>query len=734
MAEKKTEIKLNAAHDPEIKGGTFNFTSEPVIVGSGEVTLDEMPAYYYRGARYTVSVTDNLNNIEVSEFVLMHDSVNVNLTNLSTVNNLVAGYIGRFTGRLVRGHLQLIFEGNASRHIIRWSKVPVKADAASPQSVYDQLADGSYSQEGNGGVGGMNPPLNGLIDDAAPALGGNLNVANHTIYGVNVTIDPASQLIITNDTVPSVTSTKNLGSNLKHWNSIYVDHIKLNTVALDYDTNSQRIKVTDNGDIYKLAKNLDDLADVAAPSPTVNQALSWNGTAWAARSVSSLAFNDINISGQGTISATSPADTLTLEAGAGILLTVDNLSKKITVINTVVAYNTTYTTSATLNGPAIDFNLIGSDAINDKITFSAGSGISITRGGPKEITIQAVQIADLSSILSRGNTAFNSMHLTESTSSTTPSTGTLTVSGGVGIGENLNVANNLTVSNDVLINGSLTVNGTTTTVNSTTVTVDDKNLELGSVTSPTDLTAAGGGITLKGATDKSIIWNNSAWTSSENFNVASGKAFQVNGASVLSATTLGSGVVNSSLTSVGTLTGLTSSGVVTVSNSTNSTAINNGALVVSGGVGIAGNTFIGGNLTVSGGLNFTGDVDLSTNKITFGPITEKIYDIVNANGTSTHNWAQQTLYYHSSMLGDFIPDVINVPTTNGRASSVVLVIEQSTTPHIPSMIYINSQPATIKWQGNAQPLGTSLGVDVLTFTIIRRNNDWLVLGQLVTFG
>lgn len=59
----------------------------------------------------------------------------------------------------------------------------------------------------------------------------------------------------------------------------------------------------------------------------------------------------------------------------------------------------------------------------------------------------------------------------------------------------------------VTIAGNLTVDGTTTTINSVTLTVDDKNIELGSVASPTDTTAAGGGITLKGATDKVIDWN-----------------------------------------------------------------------------------------------------------------------------------------------------------------------------------------------------------------------------------
>ena len=61
--------------------------------------------------------------------------------------------------------------------------------------------------------------------------------------------------------------------------------------------------------------------------------------------------------------------------------------------------------------------------------------------------------------------------------------------------------------------GNLVVTGNTTTINSTTLQVDDKNIELGTVDTPTDTTADGGGITLKGATDKTILWTNStdAW-------------------------------------------------------------------------------------------------------------------------------------------------------------------------------------------------------------------------------
>ena len=115
----------------------------------------------------------------------------------------------------------------------------------------------------------------------------------------------------------------------------------------------------------------------------------------------------------------------------------------------------------------------------------------------------------------------------------------------------------LTTIGDATIGGNLTVNGTTTHVNSTTVTVDDKNIELGSIASPSDTTADGGGITLKGSTDKTFNWSNTtdAWTSSEHLDLANGKAFYINATQVLSATALGTGVVSSSLTSVGTISG-----------------------------------------------------------------------------------------------------------------------------------------------------------------------------------
>jgi hypothetical protein len=74
-------------------------------------------------------------------------------------------------------------------------------------------------------------------------------------------------------------------------------------------------------------------------------------------------------------------------------------------------------------------------------------------------------------------------------------------------------SNTLTVDNLVIQSG-LTVNGTTTNINTTNLVVEDKNIVIGDVASPTNTTADGGGITLKGATDKTITWVNSTnrWT------------------------------------------------------------------------------------------------------------------------------------------------------------------------------------------------------------------------------
>jgi hypothetical protein len=121
-------------------------------------------------------------------------------------------------------------------------------------------------------------------------------------------------------------------------------------------------------------------------------------------------------------------------------------------------------------------------------------------------------------------------------------------------------AYNLDVTGNARITGDLIVEGDSFTTNVETVQVEDKNIELGVVNSPTDLTADAGGITLKGATDKTFNWVNAtdSWTSSENIDLANGKVIKHNGANLLSSTRLYDTVTQATgITRVGTLSELT---------------------------------------------------------------------------------------------------------------------------------------------------------------------------------
>lgn len=159
---------------------------------------------------------------------------------------------------------------------------------------------------------------------------------------------------------------------------------------------------------------------------------------------------------------------------------------------------------------------------------------------------------------------------------------------------------------NITIAGDLTVNGTTTTINSTTLQVDDKNIELGTVATPSDTTADGGGLTLKGTTDHTITWTNStdSWDLSEHVNIASGKEFKVNGTSVLSAGILGSTVHSSSLTSVGTIsTGTWSASTIAVDKGgTGQTSYTNGQLLIGN---TTGNTLSKATLTAGSNVTIT---------------------------------------------------------------------------------------------------------------------------------
>ena len=75
---------------------------------------------------------------------------------------------------------------------------------------------------------------------------------------------------------------------------------------------------------------------------------------------------------------------------------------------------------------------------------------------------------------------------------------------------------NATFSGNATVQGNFTVNGTTTTIDTATLSIEDKNVGLGSVTTPSNTTADGGGLTVFGGADgnKTLQWLDSTdrWT------------------------------------------------------------------------------------------------------------------------------------------------------------------------------------------------------------------------------
>ena len=97
------------------------------------------------------------------------------------------------------------------------------------------------------------------------------------------------------------------------------------------------------------------------------------------------------------------------------------------------------------------------------------------------------------------------------------------------------IANGIKITGDAEITGNLAVTGTQTS--SQSASSEGKNLTLAN----SDSNADGGGLILKGTSDKSILWDNTNdnFTSTDHWNIATGKSFKINNVVVANSTQLG---------------------------------------------------------------------------------------------------------------------------------------------------------------------------------------------------
>lgn len=217
---------------------------------------------------------------------------------------------------------------------------------------------------------------------------------------------------------------------------------------------------------------------------------------------------------------------------------------------------TTDTITLNLDNTAVSAGGYGS--ANTVATFTVDAQGRLTAAGNSAISITGSQISDLGTAAVTSITGTNN-EITVSGTGSGPYTGAITI----GLPDDVTIGNTLTVTGDLIVQGN------TTTLNTSTLTVEDKNIVLANSASPSDSAADGAGITVLGDSNKTFNWVDAtdAWTSSENMNLLAGKVYEIAGTSVLSNTTLGSGVVNSSLTSVGTIaTGVWNGTTIAIAN------------------------------------------------------------------------------------------------------------------------------------------------------------------------
>jgi len=191
--------------------------------------------------------------------------------------------------------------------------------------------------------------------------------------------------------------------------------------------------------------------------------------------------------------------TTTLQVGSGTTTVTTDDVKTTTINLTTLNTATAFITTAVETQCAKVFDLT-----DGRVTYASAMG----------------ELVDSSNLTFDGTVLTSTEVTTPEANVTVANVTTLYVPSTATIGD-LTVDNGVVIGQNLTVSGNVTIQGGATTIESTTLTVDDKNIELGTVDTPTDVTADGGGITLKGTSDKTILWTDStdSWDVNQDLNI-----------------------------------------------------------------------------------------------------------------------------------------------------------------------------------------------------------------------
>jgi len=429
----------------------------------------------------------------------------------------------------------------------------------------------------------------------------NLAVANKIIdLGAVSPVSPTGTVTAGSAVVTNLSSLANIisGSAITSLGGASPVTLPAGTVVLTIDSATQvtlNQPLTGTGTTSGATLNISGATDVTANSGGINlkgatdKTITWDNTN--ANWTSSENWNIVTgktfkINNVGVLSNTTVLGSATTVTAGGSSTTALTLGTNVGAATTVTAGGAITGNTVKIAGTAGGTVNLTSDVTTGTVNIYTGvttGTVNLATGGASVVNIGAAAGA-----VNIGNTSGDSVLTVKG--NTSAGTGTIATNAATAAIFNTNAATvnafgaattvsigagtgTTTVNNNLTVSGNFTVNGTTTTVNATTVTVDDINIELGSIASPTNSTADGGGITLKGATDKTIIWDNTNanWTSSEHWNLASGKSYKINNVPVLTSAAVLNDTSQTSITVAGYATTLSigaSTGTMTLNNAT----------------------------------------------------------------------------------------------------------------------------------------------------------------------